>query len=168
MGPSTGKSTLAASLFVRMKKMGHSVELVTEYAKQMVFEDRMNVLTQDQLYILAKQHRKILVLRDTVDYIITDSPFVQGMVYLNEDIYNKEYFGNLILSTFNSYPNFNILFRRCFNYEEMGRYQDEESAKLIDADIENFIDSINIQYCVANPNYATTERKILTLAGAMS
>jgi adenylate kinase family enzyme len=57
-GPGSGKSTLAAGLFERMKIQGLSVELVTEYAKDMVWERRGNIL-DDQLYILAKQHRRL-------------------------------------------------------------------------------------------------------------
>ncbi len=132
-GPGTGKSTLAAALFAKMKISGFSVELVSEYAKQMVFEDRGNVLKEDQLYIFAKQHRKLLVLRDTVDYVITDSPFIQGWVYLRQNpgsIYNEVEFGSLIRSTFNSYPNLNIFLEKsdAVKYKQMGRYQDEASA----------------------------------------
>lgn len=39
-GPGIGKSTLAAGLFEHMKIAGFNVELVNEYAKDMVWEQR--------------------------------------------------------------------------------------------------------------------------------
>lgn len=148
-GPGTGKSTLAASLFAVMKKRGMSVELVSEYAKQMVFEDRLNVLKEDQLYVFAKQHRKIFTLRDTVEYVITDSPFVQGITYLEEDsIYDQESFKKLVLSTHNEYPALNIFMVRSSDvkYEQMGRYQNEEEARQISYNIAVFLAENNINY----------------------
>lgn len=44
-GPGVGKSTTAADLFVAMKKAGYNVELVTEVAKDFVWEDRSTTLT---------------------------------------------------------------------------------------------------------------------------
>ena len=73
-GPGVGKSTAAAGLFYEMKKRQLSVELVTEYAKDMVWENRQNIL-DDQIYIFAKQQRRIARLRDHhIDWVITDSP----------------------------------------------------------------------------------------------
>lgn len=150
-GPGTGKSVLASQLFAEMKIRGYSVEIVQEYAKTMVFEERMNVLEKDQFYIAAKQHRQIFRLVDVVDYIITDSPFVHGIVYMNDDVYNREDFERFLLTTFNSYPNLNILLERSnsFKYEQMGRYQDEDGAKLVDASMEQFIHDHNISHWTA-------------------
>lgn len=150
-GPGSGKSTTAAALFALMKKQGLSVELVSEYAKQMVFEDRLNVLEEDQLYVFAKQHRKIFTLRNTVDYVITDSPFVQGFSYLKDDaIYEKGHFKDLILSTFNKYPNVNVLLHRGDDipYEQMGRYQNEDEAIKIGNNIGEFLFKNGIRFIV--------------------
>ena len=85
-GPGVGKSTAAAGLFYEMKKRQLSVELVTEYAKDMVWEKRWNIL-DDQLYILAKQHRRIARLAEHgIEYVITDSPISLGLVYLKPEI----------------------------------------------------------------------------------
>lgn len=148
-GPGSGKSTTGAALFALMKKKGMSVEIVSEYAKQMVFEDRMNVLEEDQLYVFAKQHRKIFTLRNTVDYVITDSPFVQGYMYLKDDaIYDRDWFRSLIMSTHEQYPNVNILMIRGGDipYEQMGRYQDEAGAEEVSSSIVQFLDNHNIYY----------------------
>lgn len=164
-GPGTGKSTLAASLFAEMKKSGYNVELITEYAKQMVFEERMNVLTEDQLYVFAKQHRKILTLKNTVEYVITDSPFIQGIVYLNASIYNALQFENLVLITFNSYPNLNIYLNRSglIPYEEMGRYQDEDGAKALDHKIYYAMGDLGIKFDCLEAGINGNEIRIMDL-----
>ena len=38
-GPGTGKSTTAAGLFYKMKSKGYMVELVTEFAKDLVYQE---------------------------------------------------------------------------------------------------------------------------------
>ena len=147
-GPGAGKSTLAASIFSIMKKNGKSVELVTEYAKQMVFEERMNVLGEDQLYIFAKQHRKIFILRNTVEYIVTDSPFVQGITYFNSDVVDQLDFNRLVLGTHHSYPNLNILAIRSegIKYEQMGRTQNEKEATMKTEEIVDFLHENDIKF----------------------
>ena len=82
-GPGVGKSRTAAALFVALKDKHIHVELVTEYAKQITYEKRFNVLG-DQLYILAKQNRKLEPLRGIVDYIISDSPLPTGLLYMED------------------------------------------------------------------------------------
>lgn len=48
-GPGCGKSTLAAELFVTLKKSNIEVALVNEYAQELIHEDRHMVLETDQL-----------------------------------------------------------------------------------------------------------------------
>ena len=81
-GPGSGKSTQASGLFYKMKAAGYSVELVNEFAKECVWEGNVPML-KDQLWVLAHQHRKLVRLRDKVDYIITDSPVLLSIVYRN-------------------------------------------------------------------------------------
>lgn len=67
-GPGVGKSTLAATTFAHMKQEGYSVELVTEYAKQLTWEGRTNALS-NQIYVFAKQLHNIFRLKGQVDYL---------------------------------------------------------------------------------------------------
>jgi hypothetical protein len=52
-GPGTGKSRTAALLFATMKQRGVNCELATEYAKDVVWEGRESLLS-DQIYLFAK------------------------------------------------------------------------------------------------------------------
>ena len=128
-GPGAGKSTTAAGLFHLMKIAGMNVELVTEYAKEMTWEKRHNILT-DELYIFAKQHRRIRRLLGEVDYVVTDSPILLCILYRNDDY--SETLDRLILELWNSYENLNFFLRRTKPYSAVGRSQSESEARTID------------------------------------
>ena len=79
----TGKSTTVYGLLYAMKKRGLKVEFASEYAKDMVWEKRGNILA-DQLYILAKQNRKLSRLTN-IDFAVTDTSLLLGLVYAAPD-----------------------------------------------------------------------------------
>ena len=139
-GPGAGKSTLAAEVFAHFKKNKLNVELVTEYAKDLVWEERNNIL-KDQLYILAKQNRRLERLRNKgIDVVVTDSPLLLGKIYF--DLYNSNdtskrsfLLKSLIIETFISYNNMNVFLSRNedFEYQTTGRVQKNvEEAILLD------------------------------------
>lgn len=137
-GPGVGKSRNAAALFVALKDKHIPCELVTEYAKQMTYENRSNILA-DQLYILAKQNRKLVPMRGVVDYVISDSPLPIGLMYMPEDYYKT--FPALVHEVFGSYDNINVVIERNpeFPYQQYGRNQDEYQAKLKSAEIDELL-----------------------------
>ncbi len=143
-GPGTGKSTTAARLFSDMKVTGVNCELVTEYAKEMVWEDRHNIF-QDQLYLLAKQNRKLLRLQNKVDYVLTDSPILLNTIYMVENGYEQT-LNQLILEVFNSYDNINILLNRTHEYQEVGRYQTEQQSDELSSDIKKLLQLHNVPF----------------------
>jgi hypothetical protein len=121
-GPGTGKSTTAAGVFHHMKCAGLEVELVTEYAKDMVWEHRHNIL-EDQIYIFAKQQRRISRLRDHhIDWVITDSPIPLGLCYRSTTD-NQDAFAQVVMQVFNSYENHNFYLTRNVQYNPNGRNQ---------------------------------------------
>lgn len=129
-GPGTGKSTTAAYIFHELKCEGCNVELVTEYAKDMVWEGRFNVLS-DQLYMAAKQNRKLnRLVEHGLDVAITDSPLILGALYQPDDYF--ETFESLLVEVFKSYDNLNILLKRSTAYNALGRNQTEEEAMALD------------------------------------
>lgn len=144
-GPGAGKSTTAAGLFYKMKRAGYSVELVTEYAKEKVYEGFFSCL-EDQIYIFAKQQRRLKRLVGEVKYAITDSPI------LNSQLYNDEYgitFDKLVLETYNSYKNLNFFIERAKPYVESGRTQTYEQACALDTKMNNILYGNQLDYhCV--------------------
>jgi hypothetical protein len=142
-GPGSGKSTTAAGLFFLLKSAGSNSELVTEFAKQLVWQER-HATFSDQLYILAKQNHKLNVLRGKVEFAVTDSPLLLSNIYAP-----KEYIGGfdvLVSNTFDSYDNLNFFIRRVKPYNPVGRNQDEAGAKDIDVVIKNYLDIRGIRY----------------------
>jgi predicted ATPase len=152
-GPGVGKSTTAAALFVEMKKAGHKVELVTEVAKDFVWEDRSTTLSI-QPYITIKQFRNLVRLKGKVDYVITDAPILLGCVYA--DMYAPSLpasYKNFIIDLHNQEldPSVNILLQRVFEYDTTGRYQSEVTAKDIDGDIQKILRSACLTWHSVSP-----------------
>lgn len=142
-GPGTGKSTIASDLFSLMKWKNINVELVNEYAKELTWDGRHNIL-KDQLYVVTKQNRKLERLRDKVDYVITDCPIIMGLAY--EPIPYYKYFGPLIKEIFESYENVNFFLKRDKPFHTVGRNQTESEAIELDSIIKNILDMDGIPY----------------------
>lgn len=148
-GPGAGKTITAAGLFCLMKLERLDVEYCQEYAKELTFENRFNILLEDQLYIFAKQHRKLYSLRNTFEYIINDSPLLLTLAYYDNDnmIYDKDIFKSFVLDVFNKYPNSNYLLKRndtC--YDPLGRRENLDEAKTMDSRILEILEQNNVKY----------------------
>lgn len=124
-GPGSGKSTAAAEIFAKLKKEHVNVEYVSEYAKDMTWEKRFNVLG-DQIYIFAKQYRRISRLFGEVDVIIVDSPLLMCCTYMTPGYYSE--LKNLILQVWNDCDNMSYFLTRKTKYVEVGRSQTQEEA----------------------------------------
>ena len=86
-GPGSGKSSIAAKLFAHLKtKQSVTCELVTEYAKDLVWSNRYHCLI-NQPYVSTKQFYRLEKLNNKIDIAITDSPIPLGLVYA-ENKYN--------------------------------------------------------------------------------
>ena len=134
-GPGCGKSTTMARLFADLKSQGLNVEMVSEFAKDLVYEHRQETM-KDELYIFAKQHHRMFRVNDKVDVIITDRPLlltnIYAKLYLPEDDFRDDLI-RLVRTTFNGYMNYNILLNReGIEYKTEGRLQDLEQSKEID------------------------------------
>lgn len=140
-GPGCGKSTTAAYLFSRLKMNNRRCQYVNEYAKQCVYEKRELLLTNDQLYVLAKQNHKLTMLKlgGDVEFAIVDSPLLLSNIYgkINNSI--PQSFHNLTLDYFKSYDNVNFFVQRTQNYEVQNRLQNLNQAKKIDVYIKNYL-----------------------------
>lgn len=166
-GPGVGKSTLSAGLFYKMKKLGYSVEYSTEYAKDLVYEENTFQL-KDQLLVLANQHNRLWKLKNKVDYVINDGPFLLSTIYYD---YNtnpnlpKSEFCELILKMFNTYDNVNIFLNRNYakNYEIIGRSESVQESLLIHEKIKSLLTENSIKYTSINSEEQDSINKILKL-----
>lgn len=138
--PGTGKSTQAAGLFYKMKVAGLEVELVTEYAKDLVWQGRLESMLDQQEYIFAKQNHRIHRLRGKVDYVVMDSPIILGIVYMkmtNDAV--VETLTELMHRTFRTYDNLNFLLHSDLSYNTNGRMQTADQAKVIGENIRKLL-----------------------------
>jgi len=140
-GPGSGKSTMAAFIFSELKDRGLNVELVTEYAKDLTWQ-KSNMVLDNQLYVFAKQYHRIWRLKDQVDFIITDAPILNSLIYNPP----SETFKKLVVEQYNSFDNIDIFLNRVKRYNPSGRSQTEDEAKILDAAILDMLknNSINI------------------------
>lgn len=147
-GPGTGKSTLAAALFADMKMKGINAELVTEFAKDLVWTERTKEL-KDQVYIFGKMYHKLWRLQGKVDVVICDSPLPLCNYYANEA--TPDHFHDFVLDAFDQFQNINVVCERTFRYQQEGRYQSEEDAARVHAEITNMLirDGIPARYLPA-------------------
>lgn len=142
-GPGTGKSTLAAALFAHLKMKGINAELVTEFAKDLVWTERNKELN-DQVYIFGKMYHKLWRLQGKVDVAIIDSPLPLCIYY---GMYNTpENFGDFVMSCYNQFNNINVVCARSFTYQQEGRYQTEAEADKVHHEITHLIDQYAIPY----------------------
>ena len=125
-GPGCGKSTTAAGLFHLMKKAEMSVELVTEYAKEKIWEG--DTVLADQFYLLAKQNRRLNRLIGKVDYVVTDSPLLLQVHYGGRYGDHPGIVVPAVYGLFDTYENINLFITRTKKFMSEGRLGSEESA----------------------------------------
>lgn len=154
-GAGAGKSTIAAELFAKMKKQGISVELVTEVAKDIVHEGRMDRMMSCQDLISAEQNFRQHRINGQYEYIITDSPILLGIFYTPPDYFPS--FQRLVIEKFQSYNNINIYLDREAKYDPRGRYQDEEGANKLSAEILGYLKNEGVPFYRLPANDTTAD-----------
>lgn len=148
--PGTGKSTLMAQIFSILKWKGIDCEMVSEFAKELVWADRKKTF-KDEMYIFAKQNHKLFMVNGQVDVIITDRPLFLTIPY-SRKYGNKEmptYYDALetmVMETVMLYDNMNILLTRTKPYNENGRNQTEEESKELGELFEKCLDEYQMKY----------------------
>ena len=141
-GPGAGKSTMAAHVFAELKWKGVNCELVTEYAKEKVWEKSFHVLN-NQRFIYAQQYHGILRAAENVDVVITDSPLILSAVYAKP---NDDAFINLIVDDFQKFHNITFFLERTKDFCQTGRIHNEEQAREIDKKIIETLEKYKILY----------------------
>lgn len=129
-GPGCGKSSTAAGLFFLMKCAGIRCELVTEFAKELTYDENWTDLKR-QLYVTAEQERRQRRLLGKVDFIITDSPILLGAAYVSNPI-EADAVSHCAQSLWAHYDNINFSLIRAKPYMRYGRSQTEQEARAID------------------------------------
>lgn len=155
-GAGAGKSTVAAELFAMLKYDGVSCELVTEFAKDLVWDKSFKTM-DDQIWLFANQHRRITRLLGQVDVVITDSPFVMGLAYCKEkDLAFEEF----VLSEHRKLNTYNFFLERNAEYVKGGRVENKEKAERLDRAIRILLGSKGISHFKLKVEPKVTAQKI--------
>jgi hypothetical protein len=164
-GPGAGKSTTAAALFTLLKLHDEvHCELVTEFAKDLVWEERHKTF-ENQFYMFAKQQHRVWRVADKVDFTITDSPILLSNIY--GEHYNRycanTTFYDYVLMEFNRYNNINFFIERKKGYAEAGRNESEQEAIIIDKKIKDYLTENSIECISINGDMAGINTAVDTI-----
>lgn len=142
--PSAGKSTGAAYVFSQLKLKGINAELVTEFAKDKVWEESVEVFN-NQAYIFGEQYFRISRCQNKVDVIVTDSPLILSAFYNHNDLLGEK-FNSLIVDVFNSFDSLNYFLLRDKPYNSIGRFQSETESDALVEPMECMLKKYGIRY----------------------
>lgn len=154
--PSSGKSTTAAGLFFLMKINKFKVELVAEFAKDLVW-DRHDSLFGNQLYIFAEQNRRLARLDGHgLDFAIIDSPIPLPAFYKPGGYLDG--FDALVFEQFHRYNNLNYFLHRTGTFEKIGRRHNESESERLSGDLRTFMEKHQIEMTEMDANPKTPEK----------
>lgn len=151
-GPGAGKTTCAWEIASELKKRGIETEYVSEYAKEFVWDNNMEMLDgslKNQQILYDEQSNRINRLLGKVDVIVTDSPTILATMYLKEP--NKT-FENKAIIDFKETQNFNLFINRGKDFQQSGRIHNLQESKEIDNKIKLLLKSNNIYFGTYNHN----------------
>lgn len=156
-GPGAGKSTLAAATFASLKASGVCAELVTEFAKDCVWEGREGPL-RCQPYVFGEQLWRLERLRGRgVEVAVTDSPILLAALYGRGSV--PPSFANLVVDYALRERPLNVRVRRVKPYDPRGRLQTEEEARKLDDEIDRLVDAAGGRFDLTvygDPGWAAT------------
>lgn len=142
--PGAGKSTGAAYVFSKLKMRGINAELVTEFAKDMVWDENRKVLT-NQEHIFSSQSYRLDRLRDKVDVVVTDCPLFLTAFYNKSPVLGKE-FNTVVKKVFDTYNNMNFFIYQLRDFNEVGRVHTKEQALSMQEPLLKMLDDNHVKY----------------------
>lgn len=145
-GPGAGKTTCAWEIAEKLKKLGYVTEYVSEYAKELVWDDRADLLdgsVKNQTMVYNEQKHRVDRLVGKVDFVVTDSPTLLSSVYLKE---RDDKFLDKIVKDFKSYNNFCIFVERGEGFECEGRIHSNEESRALDLSIKSLLKDNDIYF----------------------
>ena len=154
--PGAGKSTGAAYIFSQLKMRGINAELVTEFAKDKVWEGSKAVF-ENQAYIFGKQYFRISRCADQVDVIVTDSPLLLSILYNNDEDLGGT-FDAVVRKVAKKYNSKNYYLKRVKDYNPSGRFQTEEESDEIAIELKRLLDREGVDYKVRRGDFIGYEQ----------
>lgn len=146
-GPGAGKTVSALTLAAELAKKGYVTEYVSEYAKELVWDNNLVLLSGEpdlQLAVLQEQVHRIDRIYGSVDFIVCDSPIMLNPLYLA--VPDSQY-NDLTFDLFSQYNNFCYFVERDpQRFEQQGRIHDLNSSITKDNEIKELLSSYKIYF----------------------
>jgi hypothetical protein len=157
-GPGAGKSSMANIVFAKLKWSGMDCELASEYAKDVVWEERYHLLN-NQLYIAGVQYHRVNRLVGKIGIVLTDSPVMLSIIY------NKvpsKHFDMTIFEHYKRHTNLNLFIERIddIGFEMAGRVHGEAQSLVIDSQIKRMLDKYKLEYHCFKSGWESVDRII--------
>lgn len=109
----------------------YNVELVTEFAKDKIWDDQLNAMN-NQAYIFGEQYQRLFRLEKKVDIVITDSPLPFSIIFNNNSALRKN-FEKAVLDVYNSYNNIDFFIHNITkNFTQTGRRENKEESLIVE------------------------------------
>ena len=130
-----------------MKLQHKNVELITEYAKDLVYSQNVEFLANHQEFVFAEQYRRQRILANTVDWAVTDNPLLLSHVYgrLNNTSVPQGFY-EYTTNSFDSFDNINFFLKRPNKFQQIGRVHTLEESLHIDTIILEMFEHLNVKY----------------------
>jgi hypothetical protein len=150
------KTTTAAELFAKLKRMNKKVEFTQEFVKKFTWlfpgaaPDEL-----DQSYVFGRELRQQKILLGKVDFIISDSPLILSAFYhelRSGETYMYDYVSNVVKSIETKYnvKMINFFLGKTEDHEAYGRWESKEEAFAIQDKLKEWLSSHAIN-CIDLP-----------------
>jgi nicotinamide riboside kinase len=144
-GPGVGKSTTAAAVFSLLKLHDVDCELVPEFAKDLVWEERFKTF-ENQYYIFGKQQHRLWRVKGKVAVVVTDCPLMLSPIYGERYNNTNKFFAKNVAEIVESFNNLNILLTRTKKYNQNGRNETEDQAREVDKAVTTILSDFGMSW----------------------
>lgn len=164
-GPGSGKSTTAAGLFYKMKRQHYSIELVTEFAKDMVYDGQGHILRsgRHQGYIFARQHYRLQRLIEHVEWAVTDCPVLMGLAYIPIEDMERDAIIQMASVAHSLYDSYNFFLNRPKDYQGYGRVHSLEESIELDDKIKHVLNERDVPFWIVDTSETVVDEIVETV-----
>ena len=145
--PSSGKTVLAMRVTSILKSKGLNCEYVSEFAKDLVWDQNLRALT-NQAYLFGNQYYRLTRIENAVDVAIVDSPLLLNIIY-NHDPRLGAHFNEMVANVYSKFDNIDVLLPPPpidKKYSTVGRVHSLEASQNLHARIKTMLNYHKIHY----------------------
>lgn len=142
-GPGAGKSTLAHRLCADLAMRGRLVEYSPEYAKELIWDGRRDMLNgsvTSQAVVAGEQISRLNRLIGRVEIAVTDSPILLEVPYVDSNDQSYASFVESLAAYHRSLRRLDVIVNRGYSYDPRGRKHTLDESMALDGAIRSAFD----------------------------